>query len=64
MSRAQFPVTQSPQKTLAGLVFSFAMVGVAQDQSAAGPKSFVTDGAPDPPLYEKINDTLGLSIIV
>jgi hypothetical protein len=31
MGRAQFPVTRSPQKTLAGLVFALAVVGVAPD---------------------------------
>jgi hypothetical protein len=50
MSRAQFPVTRSPQKTLAGLVFTLAVAGVARDQPAVGPKAFTTDGAPDPPL--------------
>jgi hypothetical protein len=28
---AQFPVTRSPQKTLAGLVFALVVVGVAPD---------------------------------
>jgi hypothetical protein len=40
------------------------VAGVARDQPAVGPKSFTTGGAPDPPLCEKINDTLGISIII
>jgi hypothetical protein len=31
MGRAQFPVAQSPQKTLVGLVFALAVAGVAPD---------------------------------
>jgi hypothetical protein len=41
-----------------------AVVGVSRDQSAVGPKAYMIDGAPDPPLCEKINHTLGISIII
>jgi hypothetical protein len=64
MIREQFPITRSPQKTLAGLFFALVVVGVARDQPVASPKSFVTGGDPNPPLCENINDTLGISIII
>ena len=64
MGCAQFHVAQSPQKTLASLFFTLVVAGVAQYQPTAGPKAFMTGGAPDPPLCENINDTLGISIIV
>jgi hypothetical protein len=39
MGRAQFPVTRSPQKTLAGLVFALAVVGVAPGLTSGRPRS-------------------------
>jgi hypothetical protein len=56
-SQVQFPVTRLPQKTLVGLVFALAVVGVAPMYPVVGQESFVTGGAPDTPLCEKINDT-------
>jgi hypothetical protein len=64
MSKAQFLATQLAQNTLVGLVFSLVVVGVARDQPVAGPTTFKTDIALDPPLCEKINYTLGISIII
>jgi hypothetical protein len=37
-------------KTLAGLIFSLAVVRGVQGQPVAGPKSFTTGRTPDPPL--------------
>jgi hypothetical protein len=59
---AQFLVTQSLQKTLVGLSFTLVVAGVAPVSPVIGPKLFMTVGALDPPLCEKIKDTLGLSI--
>jgi hypothetical protein len=66
MGWAQFPVTQLSQKTLAGLIFSLVVAGGGgvRGQPVTGLEAFATDGTPDPPLCEKIKDTLGKSIIV
>jgi hypothetical protein len=50
----------SPQMTLVGQVFTFAVAGVAPIQPVTGPEAFTTDGALDLPLCENINDTLGI----
>ena len=57
-----FPVTWLLQKTLVGLDFALAVTGVAPVQPVAGQEAFMTSGAHDPPLCEKIKDTLGISI--
>jgi hypothetical protein len=61
MARVHFPVSQSPQMTFVGQVFTLAVVVVAPLQPAVDPKYFATGGALDLPLWEKINDTLGLT---
>jgi hypothetical protein len=63
---AQFLVTRLSQKTLPGLIFSLAVVGAGgvQGPPMIGPEAFATSGTLDPPLCEKIKDTLGKTIIV
>jgi hypothetical protein len=64
MIQAHFPVTWSPQKALAVLVFALAVVGVVRNQLSVGPKAFMNEKSHDPPLCDNINDTLGISIII
>jgi hypothetical protein len=59
--RVQWLVTRLLRKTLVGLAFDSMVVGVAPVSLAAGPEAFVTRGALNPPLCEKIHDTLRYS---
>jgi hypothetical protein len=58
VGQVQLLVTWSLQKTLVGLAFASMVVGVAPVEPAIGQEAFVTGGARDPPLCEKIKDTL------
>jgi hypothetical protein len=64
LCQAQFLVTQLYQKTLIGLIFALAVAAGVRGQLETGPKAFVIDRTPDPPLCENIKHTLGKSIIV
>jgi hypothetical protein len=50
------------RKTQDGLTFASEVAGVAPVSPAAGPEAFVTGGALNPPLCERIHDTLRQSI--
>jgi hypothetical protein len=52
------------QNILVALVFTLAVAGVAPNQPTIGQEAYTTDGAPDPPWCENINDTLGIYINV
>ena len=56
---AQRFVTRSLRKTLVGLASALMVAGVAPMYPTTGQEAFVTDRACDPPLCEKIKDTLG-----
>jgi hypothetical protein len=46
------------RKTQDGLTFTSEVAGVAPVSPAAGPEAFVTGGALNPPLCERIHDML------